>query len=70
MVVEAMAEKGDDEESAARSASEKLLELCRGSKKKSVGIIGCNLLSPDFVPLLPKPTFKSVLMLPRRGMSV
>jgi hypothetical protein len=37
-------------------------------KKKSVGMIGLNLLSPDFVPSLPKPTFKSVLMLPRRGM--
>jgi hypothetical protein len=33
-------------------------------------MIGCNLLSPDFVPSLPKPTFKSILMLPRRGMSV
>jgi hypothetical protein len=52
----------------SRSASDKLLELCRGAKKKSVGMIGLNLLSPDFVPSLPKPTFKCVLMLPRRGM--
>jgi hypothetical protein len=69
MVVEAMAEKEDGGESAARSALEKILELCRGAKNKSVGMIGRNLLSPDFVPSLPKPTFKSVLMLPRRGMS-
>jgi hypothetical protein len=32
-------------------------------------MIGLNLLSPDFVPSLPKPTLKSVLMLPGRGMS-
>jgi hypothetical protein len=70
MVVEAMAEQEDDGKSAARSASEKLLELCRGAKKKSVGMIGCNLISPDFVPSPPKPTLKSVLMLPGRGMSV
>jgi hypothetical protein len=58
MVIEALAEKENKEESAARSASKKLLELCRGAKKKSVGMIGLNLLSPDFVPSLPKPTFK------------
>ena len=41
MVIEAMAEKEDKEESAARSALDKLLELCRGArKKKSVGMIG------------------------------
>jgi hypothetical protein len=32
-------------------------------------MIGLNLLNPDFVPSLPKPTFKSVLMMPGRGMS-
>ncbi len=69
MVVEAMAEKEDDGKSAARSASEALLDLCRGVKKKSVGMIGLNLLSPDFAPSLPKPTSKSIMMLPRRGMS-
>jgi hypothetical protein len=69
MVVEALAEKDDDGKSAARSASEALLDLCRGAKKKSVGMIGLNLLNPDFVPSLPKPNFKSILMLPRRGMS-
>jgi hypothetical protein len=69
MVIEALAVKEDKEESAARSASKKLLEICRGAKKKSVGMIGLNLLSPDFVPSLPKPTLKSVLMLPERGMS-
>ncbi len=40
MVIEAMAEKEDKVESAARSALNKLLELCRGAKKKSVGMIG------------------------------
>jgi hypothetical protein len=69
MVVEALAEKDDDGKSAARSASESLLNLCRGAKRTSVGMIGLNLLNPDFVPSLPKPTFKSILMLPRRGMS-
>ncbi len=68
MIIEALAKKEDKEESAARSASKKLLELCRGAKKKSVGMIGLNLLSPDFVPSLPKPTLKSVLMLPGLGM--
>jgi hypothetical protein len=32
-------------------------------------MIGLNLLNPDFVLSLPKPTFKSSLMLPRRRMS-
>ncbi len=69
MVVEAMAEKEDGGKSAARSASEALLDLCRGAKKKSVGMIGLNLLNPNFAPSLPKPTIKSILMLARRGMS-
>ncbi len=34
-----------------------------------MGMIGLNLLNPDFAPSLPKPPFKSILMLPRRGMS-
>ncbi len=66
-VIEAMAGKEGEEESAAKSASEKLLMLCRGAKKKVVGMIGLNLPGSDLVTLLPKPSFKSVLMLPRRG---
>ena len=66
-VIEAMAEKEDEGESAAKLASEKLLMLCRGAKRKVVGMIGLDLPSQDYVPSLPKPTFKSVLMLPRRG---
>jgi hypothetical protein len=69
MVVEALSVKEEEEKSAARSASDTLLDLCRGSKKKSVGMIGRNLLNPDFVPSLLKPPFKSVMMLPGRGMS-
>jgi hypothetical protein len=46
-----------------KSASDSLLELCRGLKKsKSVGMIALDSKSPDYVPSLPKPTFKSVLM--------
>ncbi len=46
-----------------KAASDSLLELCRGLKKsKSVGMIALNSKSPDYVPLLPKPSFKSVLM--------
>ncbi len=41
--------------------------LCRGAKKKVVGMIGLNLPGSDFVPSLLKSSFKSVLMLPRRG---
>jgi hypothetical protein len=69
MVVEALTEKDEEGKSAAKSASETLLGLCRGAKKKSVGMIGLNLINPDSVPSLPKPTFKSVMMLPGRGMS-
>ncbi len=62
MVVEALAEKGG-EQSTVKSASDSLLELCRGLKKsKSVGMIALDTKSPDYVPSLPKPSFKSVLM--------
>ncbi len=69
MVVEALSVKEEEEKSAARSASDALLDLCRGSKNKSVGMIGLNLIKPDFVPSLPKLPFKSIMMLPGRGMS-
>ena len=62
MVVEALAEKGE-EKSTVKSASDSLLELGRGLKKsKSVGMIALDAKSPDYVPSLPKPSFKSVLM--------
>jgi hypothetical protein len=62
MVVEALSEKGE-EKSTVKSASDSLLELCRGLKKfKSVGMIALDILSPDYVPSLLKPTFKTVLM--------
>ena len=62
MVVEALAEKGE-EKSTVKFASDSLLELCRGLKKsKSVGMITLDAKSPDYVPSLPKPSFKSVLM--------
>ena len=62
MVVEALSEKGE-EKSTVKSASDTLLELCRGLKKsKSVGMIALDSKSPDYVPSLPKPSFKSVLM--------
>ena len=62
MVVEALSEKGD-EPSTVKSASDSLLELCRGLKRsKSVGMIVLDSVSPDYVPSLPKPTLKSVLM--------
>ncbi len=62
MVVEALSEKGE-EKSTVKSASDSLLELCRGLKKsKSVGMIALDSKSPDYVPSLPKPSFKSVLM--------
>jgi hypothetical protein len=62
MVVEALSEKGE-ETSTVKSASDSLLELCRGLKRsKSVGMIVLDSVSPDYVPSLPKPTFKSVLM--------
>ncbi len=62
MVVEALAEK-EEEKSTVKSASDSLLELCRGLKKsKSVGMIALDAKSPDYVPSLPKPSFKSVLM--------
>ena len=32
-------------------------------------MIGLNLIKPDFVPSLPKLPFKSIMMLPGRGMS-
>ncbi len=69
MVVEALTENDAEGKSAAKSASETLLDLCSGAKKKSVTMIGLNQLNPDFVPSLLKPTFKSVMMLPKRGMS-
>ena len=62
MVVEALSEKGE-ETSTVKSASDSLLELCRGLKRaKSVGMIVLDSVSPDYVPSLPKPTLKSVLM--------
>ena len=57
-----MSEKGE-ETSTVKSASDSLLELCRGLKRsKSVGMIVLDSVSPDYVPSLPKPTLKSVLM--------
>ncbi len=51
------------EKSTVKFASDSLLELCRGLKKpKSVGMIALDPKSPDYVPSLPKPSFKSVLM--------
>ncbi len=62
IVVEALSEKGE-EKATVQSASDSLLEFCRGLKKsKSVGMIALDIKSPDYVPSLPKPTFKSVLM--------
>jgi hypothetical protein len=62
MVVKALSERGE-EKSTVKTASDSLLELCRGLKKsKSVGMIALDVKSPDYVPSLPKPTFKSVLM--------
>ena len=62
MFVEALSEKGQ-EKSTVKSASDSLLDLCRGLKKsKSVGMIVLDSMSPDYVPSLPKPTLKSVLM--------
>ncbi len=66
MVVEALTEKNEEGKSAAKWASETLLDLCRGANKKSVGMIGLNLINHDFVPSLPKPTFKSVTMRKRQ----
>ena len=69
MVVEALTDKGG-EKSTAKDASESLLELCRGLKKsKSVGIIALDAERPDYVPSLPKPTLKIVLMNIARGSS-
>ena len=69
MVVEALTDKGG-EKSTAKDASEYLLELCRGLKKsKSVGIIALDAERPDYVPSLPKPTLKIVLMNIARGSS-
>ncbi len=67
MVVEALTDKVG-EKSTAKDASESLLELCRVLKKsKSVGIIALDAERPDYVPSLPKPTLKIVLMNGARG---
>ncbi len=69
MVVEALTDKVG-EKSTAKDALESLLELCRGLKKsKSVGIIALDAERPDYVPSLPKPTLKIVLMNSARGTS-
>ncbi len=53
-----------------KAASDSLLELCRGLKRsKSVGIIALNAERPDYVPSLPKPPLKFVLMNNARGIS-
>jgi hypothetical protein len=62
MVVEALAEKGE-ETSTARSASNALLKLCRGLKKsESVGMIALDVVKPDYVPSLPQPALATSLM--------
>ncbi len=76
MVIAGM--KGDKKEPAkhrgsnAEQASETLLALVRGERKKSASSmisVDLNNSATDFVPSGPKPKGRSVLMIPRQGMS-
>ena len=62
LVVEALTGQGE-EKSTAKSASDSLLELCRGLKKsKSVGMITLKSEKPDYVPSYPEPAVAISLM--------
>jgi hypothetical protein len=69
MVVEALSNKAE-EKPTVKAASDSLLKLCRGLKRsKFVGIIALDAERPDYVPSLPKPPLKIVLMNSARGSS-
>ncbi len=50
--------------SGVKSASETLLELCRGARERTVGFVALNANAREFVTSKPKPLSKMCLMIP------